>query len=562
MTSDIGRHQGAIPPSPIPLIRRIYGFGTVFSKTLRDSRRSTLLVGGILGLILIAVSGAIVSEFSTAASREQIANLVNAVPPILQGLAGRPVNVETLGGYISYKYGTFFPLVASLWSILALSGTLAGEARRGSLEFVAAAPLSRRRIAMQKLFGHIVVVAIASALIFVSIVVAGSFATLPGDEISVAAAAGYAIWLGLLALVAGSVAFAVAPFLGRGAAIGIAGALMFAGFLLNGYQFAIPEVAPLANLTWWGWTTNHLPLAGQYDWRSVAVVGIVALILFAVGIEAFVRRDIGSTTPVPTPSLPGALAGLRGPAGRTIGNNLPTALAWGLGLGIFGLLIAGSAGSFVEQLGASPDFERLLGSIFPGIDMGTVGGFLQLLFVEFGLVLAGLAAATLVAGWASDETSGRLELLLATPLARARWVVAGGLGILAGIAVVTVIAMIGIALGAASAGGDIVTPVVGTLALGLFAIAMAGVGVAVGGLVRAGLAGPVVVVVTIATWFVAIIGPALKLPDVVQDLALSAHYGLPMVGQWEVAGIVASLVLAIGGVAIGAWGFARRDLSA
>jgi hypothetical protein len=47
----------------------------------------------------------------------------------------------------------------------------------------------------------------------------------------------------------------------------------------------------------------------------------------------------------------------------------------------------------------------------------------------------------------------------------------------------------------------------------------------------------------------------------VRDLALTAHYGLPMVGQWNAAGIVASLVFAIGGVAIEAWGFARRDLS-
>ena len=84
----------------------------------------------------------------------------------MQGLAGKPVNVETLGGYVQYKYGTFFPLVASLWSILALSGTLAAEARRGSLEFVAASPLGRRRIALEKLFGHIVVLTIAMVLIF------------------------------------------------------------------------------------------------------------------------------------------------------------------------------------------------------------------------------------------------------------------------------------------------------------------------------------------------------------------------------------------------------------
>jgi ABC-2 type transport system permease protein len=321
MTSEAQRQPAAVTPPSIPLLRRLYGFGTVFAKTIRDSRRATLLVGGLLGLTLIAVSRAIVSEFATPASRQEIANLIAAVPPILQGLGGKPVNVETLGGYLSYKYGTFFPLIASLWSILALSGTLAGEARRGSLEFVAAAPLTRRRIALQKLSGHIVVMVIASALIFVSLVIAGSFATLPGDEITVAAAAGYAIWLGLMALIAGSVAFAIAPFLGRGAAIGIAGALMFAGFILNGYRQAIPELAPVANLTWFGWTTDHLPLAGQFDWPPVVLVGVVAVVLFAVGIEAFVRRDIGVTTPVPTPSCP---APWRGCAARRAGRSPTT----------------------------------------------------------------------------------------------------------------------------------------------------------------------------------------------------------------------------------------------
>src|SRR5437762_9390228 len=145
-------------------------------------------------------------------------NGIRSVPPILAGLAGKVVNVETLGGYVQYKYGTFFPIIASIWSILALSGTLASEARRGSLEFVAAAPMTRRRIALEKLFGHVTVVAIASVVIFLSMLVVGTFATLPGDAIPVAAAAGYAVWLGLLALAAGSVAFALAPFVGRGSA--------------------------------------------------------------------------------------------------------------------------------------------------------------------------------------------------------------------------------------------------------------------------------------------------------------------------------------------------------
>src|SRR5881394_1033375 len=234
MTTEIGRRPTAALLEPASLAERIYGFGSIFGKTLRDSRRATILVGAVLGLMLIGIGAAIVSQFSTVQSRIEMGNVIRSVPPILQGLAGKVVNVETLGGYLQYKYGTFFPIIASLWSILALSGTLAAEARRGSLEFVAAGPLTRRRIALEKLFGHILVLTIACFAIFLSIVVVGTMGKLPGDAISVTAAAGYAIWLELLALVAGSVAFALAGFVGRGSAVGVAGTVMFAGFILNG----------------------------------------------------------------------------------------------------------------------------------------------------------------------------------------------------------------------------------------------------------------------------------------------------------------------------------------
>jgi hypothetical protein len=46
------------------------------------------------------------------------------------------------------------------------------------------------------------------------------------------------------------------------------------------------------------------------------------------------------------------------------------------------------------------------------------------------------------------------------------------------------------------------------------------------------------------------------------ELALTSHLGQTFVGVWDPAGIVASIVLAVGGIAIGAWAFARRDLRA
>ena len=540
---------------------RIYGLGSVFAKTVRDSRRATLITAGVMALLFVGVSAAIVNEFDTPASRVELENIVNAVPPILQGLAGKVVNVGTLGGYLQYKYGVFFPLVVSLWSILALSGTLAGEAQRGSLEFVASTGRSRRRIAIEKLSGHLLALSIAVLVAFLSIAYAGSaFAALPGDEISVLSAFAYAIWLGLIALAGGALAFALGPFVGRGAAAGIAGAVTFAGFIFNGYQAAVPELAPFANLTWWGWTSNHVALAGHYDWASVILVAAVVAALIVVGIEAFARRDIGVTTALPAPSLPRPLLGLRGPIGRAFSTNLGSALAWGIGVGFFGLALGSAASGFMEQLQDSPQFIELLSSVFPNVDYGSAGGFLQLLFIEFGVILAGLAAASFVGGWASDETSGRLEMVLATPLSRIRWALSGGIGMLANVAVFVALTAAGIGIGVATTGSDVGTPLLGSLVLGLYAAALVGIGHAVGGVLGTRLAATFVVVFVIVTWFIQLLGPLLGLPEFIRQLALTSHFGQPMVGVWDPVGIVAGLVLAIGGVLIGSWGFSRRDL--
>jgi ABC-2 type transport system permease protein len=203
---------------------------------------------------------------------------------------------------------------------------------------------------------------------------------------------------------------------------------------------------------------------------------------------------------------------------------------------------------------------HLLSQVFPGFDIGSLGGFLQLLYVEFGTILAGLAAATLVGVWASDETSGRLEFLLATPLSRVRWVTSGWVAIVVGVGVVIAVQALGLAIGAVIAGGDIAGPVVGSLVLGLYAAAVAGIGVAVGGVFRTSIAAPFVAVFVILTWFIGFLGPALGLPDIFHELSLTSHYGFTMLGQWDWVGVVASLGLAVGGVVVGAWGFARRDL--
>lgn len=540
---------------------RLYGFGSVYAKTLRDSRFAFIVVAGLLGGVMLVVGSAIPTVFPTQAAREEVVRLANDLGALAQGLAGKPVNVGTLGGYVQWKYGPVFAIIAALWSILALSGTLAAESRRGSLEFVAALPFARRRIALEKVAAHLTAMVVNVAILALAAwVAAAAFGTLPGDAIPVRAAVGYALWVGLLALAFGGLAFALSPVFGRGTAAGIAGAILLVGWVVNGYAASIPALRVIADLTPWAWTANHLPLAGEYDWASLIPVAVAAAILLGAGVELFARRDLGVTIAIPTPRLPATTAGLGGPIRRSFGDRLPVALAWGLGIGLFGLVMAAISRSIADEVARAPDLARTFRQLFPTIDITSAGGFLELL-VQLLTIVVGFAAATLIAGWAADETSGRLEMLLSTPLRRAGWVIRAGLGVLAAIAVMTVVIAVLIGLGAAAAGSDALTPMAGTIPFGLYAAALAGIGFAVGGIVRTSIAAEAVAVVVVGTYLIDLLAPALRLPDAVHQLALTAHLGRPMVGIWDPAGIVACLVIAFGGLLLGGWGMRRRDVN-
>jgi ABC-2 type transport system permease protein len=540
---------------------RARGLGSVFAKTLRDSRRAILIATIFLAAVILTGGAAMASAFGTSATRHEAADLAAAMPPVLQGLLGPPIGLTTLGGFIEWRFYAVIAFFLPIWSILALSSTLASEADRGSLDILATTRLARRRIAVEKLLGHLVAVSVTMAITAVVLLVTGrAFAALPGDEISVESAVGFVALTGLLILVPGAIAFALAPVVGRGAGAGIAAATMVAAYFLNAFRASIPAFDTVAPASWYAWTRGHVPLAGVFDWPSLVGPAALIAVLIVVGVVLFERRDIGITVRVPTPGLPRALLGLRGPLGRSFGERLPTALAWGLGIGLYVLVLTSAVPALQDVLSKAPQLEQMTRLLYPDVDLTSFAGVLQLVFVDFGLIVMGIAAATIVAGWASDESSGRLEVLLSAPVSRAAWMLRSGLGALLAIVLIATFIASAAALGAASLGNDPLTPFIGSYVMALYGTALGGIGLAVGGLFRPGYAAAVVLAVTILSFLDVILATALKLPDWVADLALSAHYGKPIVGDWDVAGVVASVALALGGLAIGAWGLSRRDV--
>jgi ABC-2 type transport system permease protein len=559
MTAGAGtpRAAAAIHP-PIPLRRRLYGFGSIYGKTIRDSRLAFIIAAGLLGGMALVMGVAISSVFPTPAARLEVDKLIGSMPASMVNLFGKPEKLGTLGGYMSWKYGAIFALGTALWSILALSSTLAGEASRGSLDFVAAAPFGKRRIALEKLAAHLTMLWLAMAILAVMTTVSSTAFGDPalGDPIPLLSAVGFALWVGFIALFFGGLAFALAPVLGRSGAAGVAGLAMMVLWVANG----LDVLGPLAALSPFRWTADHIALVGEYDWAGLALVGLGAAAFLVIGVELFMRRDLGVTAGLALPGLPAVVLGVRGPTSRAFGDQLPRALSWGIGLGVMGALLASLVGPMADQISSSPDLLKTFATIFPDFDLASASGFLQL-YVQLFFIAAGFAAATFVSKWASDETDGRLEEVLASPMARTRWVVAGGLSAILAIVVMSVLFAAGIGIGAASGGVSAGGAVVGSAALGIYALAIVGIGVAVGGLWRTSLAAEVAAIVVVATYLIDLLAPALKLPDWVHQLALTAHLGQPMIGVWDPVGIAACLVIAVGGIALGAWGIRHRDVA-
>jgi ABC-2 type transport system permease protein len=542
-------------------VSRLFGLGSLFGKSLRDSRRAIILVGVVLVLIAIAAGSQLTNQFPTEALRAQIVGQVSQLPAIFRGLLGDPINATTLGGFLSWRTLNSMPLFLGLWSILALSSTLAGEARRGSLEVLLGTPLSRRGIAAQKVAAHLVAVAIAMVIAALGFILAGSaFATLPGDAITPAAAFGHAAWLFLTTVIGGAAAFAASPFVSRAAGAGIGALVLFGSFIVSAFRESIPVFEPLSQVSFFRSTAGHRPLAGVTDWPSMLILGAVVLGLILVGIEAFARRDVGRPISLAIGRLPRPAFTRREPLGRMLGDRAIAAVAWGVGIGLYGLTIAASSPSFAEQLNAIPQIREVIARVYPGIDFSTAGGVLQLIFFSFATLLFGFAGASFVGGWTSEETERRLDVVLSTPISRVGWALRAGLGTYAAILVfVTIVATL-VAIGAGLAGSPLASPIAGTYVGGIYALAIAGIGLAVGGAWRPGPAAMVAGAFVIGFYVFDLLGAILGLPTWLTDLSLTKHLGQPMAGIFDPGGIIACVVLAVGGLAIAALGLRRRDL--
>jgi len=545
-------------------------FKSVFLKSLRDYRVAILGWGIGMGLVIVSPMASVAELVKTPEARAALVSLAASF-----SWNADAIKADTIGGYATFKIGIFIFLMV-VWPILAGSRMLRGEEDRASLDVLLSVPRSRVRVAVEKL------AAMWTALLAMAVLI-GILAYLGGlafkADFTLVDALLFGLNLALICAVFGAVALLVSQFTHeRGPAAGWTAGLLLVLIVVDMVHRVIPNTDWISRLSPIYYYNLSKPLIAGYGASAGAMLFLLALALILSGaaIWLFARRDIGDTVALPRilrlpprPAAPSALPvgdwSLRSGYARSLGVIAMPTLWWAL-------LVAGWAGWIVvvvkqieAKLGTlyagSPVLQDLLKNLSGGNSdfnasfLGAMFGILPIFLMAF--------AVTQVNRWASDESDGRLDLVLSAPRSRAR-VLLGRFAALSTAAAVIGLAALVATLVASSVSGvslntaNVVAATLGLIPMGLL---VAAIGFLAAGWLRTAADTGLVSFLLAAWFFISFVGPELKLPEATLRLSAFYYYGTPLLHGLQVVNM--AVVVAVGAIALalGTLRFSRKDIA-
>ncbi|HUG86805.1 MAG TPA: ABC transporter permease subunit, partial [Euzebya sp.] len=167
---------------------------------------------------------------------------------------------------------------------------IAGEEGDGTLELLVVQPLSRRAIAVDKVVATWVSLAVLVLLQMVLLLV---MLQAVGLDFALGDVVAASLGLYLLAAMFGMLAFAVgAATGGRALAVGVAAAVAAGLFVLSGLGALVPALETMADYSPFARFDGTVVLDQGLDVATAVAFGLIAVLLVAVGVVAFDRRDL------------------------------------------------------------------------------------------------------------------------------------------------------------------------------------------------------------------------------------------------------------------------------
>ena len=378
--------------------------------------RGALIWGVVFAITIASAVVAYRSTYGTPAERATLLRGLTANSGI-RALFGPARRVDTVGGFLAWRTLSLMPMIAGIWGLLAATRVLRGEEDRGRWETLLCAPITRGGATLTTLAG----LAAACGLLLVPTALAALLAAaLPGDI-----SAGGALWLALALCIAapaygavGALAAQLAPT--RRVAAALAGGVFAATFLVKVAADGSASLGWLRWLTPLGWIEELRPLTGA---QPIALAPLLAWIglLTAASVRLARGRDLGGARLARSDRRAARRAGLGSATGLALRESAGGLIGWGLGLGItafvFGFVSRAVADLARDSAGIRKHVESTMSA---RIDIASAQGYLSLVFVFLAVALS-LYAVTHATAAREEEATGRLDTLLAQPLARERW---------------------------------------------------------------------------------------------------------------------------------------------
>jgi ABC-2 type transport system permease protein len=363
----------------------------------------------VAALITAEIAFGLKKLYPTPASRESIVVTVGR-NPALSFLYGQ-LHGSSLGALTDWRFLTYAAVYAGLMSVFLVVRHTRADEQAGRLELVGSAAVGRHApltaaLAVALAANVAVMVLMALVLIVLGLPAAGAVA--------------FGLAAGACGLVFAALAAVAAQFseTARGAR-GLAFAVMGAVFLLRG----IGDSAGAHGPTWlsWlspiGWSELVQPFTSPRWWvLALLAVTAAALAVLAYGLAA--HRDQGAGLIPLRPGPPHAGPWLRGPLGLAWRLQLGALAGWTLGLFVEGAAVGavakGIGSLFGSNAGLKQAFERI------GGQAALTNAYLAGVLTLAGLVAAAFAVSG-VLRLQAEESAGRADPVLVTPIGRIRW---------------------------------------------------------------------------------------------------------------------------------------------
>jgi ABC-2 type transport system permease protein len=261
----------------------------VLLKTLRDQRRAMLW--WVIGLLAVAAYLAVL--YPSIANTPSYNQMLQAWPKgIVASVMGEFPDYSTPEGYLnSTTYFMMVPLLFIAFAVGLGANAIAGEEEHGTLDLLLANPLPRWRVVLDKFAALVVLTLGLGAALWLGLAVGGAVV---GMEVNLSGLAAVTLSAVLLGVAFGALALAVGSATGkRGLSTALAAAVGVAAYFINSLAPVVEGLQAYRRLSLLYYYIGADPLRNGLNLGHAAVLVGVTLVLLAVAVLAFQRRDVG-----------------------------------------------------------------------------------------------------------------------------------------------------------------------------------------------------------------------------------------------------------------------------